>query len=109
MKELKLFGRTCSIELLIIGLVIGFIAGGYMLCGCMRYETEGFSLKANQLHKSNTDVNSLQSNTESIDFYANNKISPHCRSNAGSYGGQVCMTQEQVNLIRARGGNTTCS
>lgn len=103
MKEIKIFGKTCSVELLIIGMVIAFIAGGYLLCGSMTYSREGFDLEYNNLHTKSNDVNSLNEKPGSIDFYAKNKISPYCKSNASSYGGQVCLTEEQINTIKYRG------
>ena len=36
MNEISIFGSKCRIEIVIICLLVGFIAGGYMLCGCIR-------------------------------------------------------------------------
>ena len=36
MNEISIFGSKCRIEIIIICLLFGFIAGGYMLCGCIR-------------------------------------------------------------------------
>tara|TARA_X000001036_G_C20680402_1_gene805724 strand:- start:1781 stop:2224 length:444 start_codon:yes stop_codon:yes gene_type:complete len=34
--EISIFGSKCRIEIVIICLLVGFIAGGYMLCGCIK-------------------------------------------------------------------------
>jgi len=107
MNEISIFGKTCRIELIIIALLVGFIAGGYMLCGCMRFKQEGFNTKQS-LYKVSNDVSSLNGQQDSIAFFANNPSSPNCNSIWSTYGGKICPTEEQINLIRARGGNTTC-
>ena len=102
MNEISVFGQTCRIELIIIALLVGFIAGGYMLCGCMRFKPEGFH--TNTVTKYNNSPDS-----KSIDFFADNKSSPTCSSPWSTFGGIICPTTEQLNLIRTRGGNTTCN
>ena len=85
MNEISIFGSKCRIEIIIICLLFGFIAGGYMLCGCIRpmdkryegmeglstpqnYNNDGGNMYSWVKQVNNKDMNSLggNSNTYSV-------------------------------------------
>jgi hypothetical protein len=138
MNEISIFGSKCRIEIIIICLLFGFIAGGYMLCGCIRpmynryegmtsnpvsaplnYNSNGGEQYSwlNQVQE--TDKNTLGGNdntytpndsgNNSLAMFANTKTSPTCTGQSSGYGGVYCVTPEQKELINTRGGNRTKS
>ena len=139
MNEISIFGSKCRIEIVIICLLVGFIAGGYMLCGCIRpmnskeegmtnnpsttsndYNTNGgsqYSWLEQQQEEDNTTLggndNTYALNNTTTDgkisMFGDTKTSPTCNSSVSGYGGMYCLTPEQKNLICSRGGNRSAS
>ena len=136
MNEISIFGSKCRIEIVIICLLVGFIAGGYMLCGCMRpgrgyyegmsnpvststdYNANGGSQynwvsQAAETDKStlggndNTYVSANSDNDSLMSMFNNTKTSPTCASSLSSTGGMLCLTPEQKSFVNKRGGNRT--
>ena len=85
--DLKIFGFSCRLEVIIICLVIGFILGAHLLCSCSKIGLqEGMAMF----------------------MFADNKFKPECcPSTYTSSTGCACISQEQVNYINQRGGNRT--
>ena len=139
MNEISIFGSKCRIEIVIICLLVGFIAGGYMLCGCIRppmnnryegmtsnpvsaplnYNSNGGNQYSWLNQENETDKNTLGGNdntyipndsgNNSLAMFADTKTSPTCTSQISGYGGVYCVTPEQKSVINMRGGNRTCS
>ena len=137
MNEISIFGSKCRIEILIISLLVGFIAGGYMLCGCVRPGRsyfEGMSsnpVSTSQDYNNNggsqygwvgqeleDDKNTLGGNDNTYSpvndddsslmaMFSNTKTSPTCASSLSGKGGMFCVTPEQKTFINQRGGNRT--
>ena len=43
--EIKIFGQTLRVEIVIACVIVGYILGGYLLCSCSRITIkEGFSM-----------------------------------------------------------------
>ena len=138
MNEITIFGSKCRIEIVIICLLVGFIAGGYMLCGSTRpvisynegmtnnpattpndYNPTGGSQYSwleqhqeedNKTLGGNDNTYTLNNTDDSkISMFADTKTSPTCNSSVSGYGGMYCVTPEQKNLICSRGGNRSAS
>ena len=136
MNEISIFGSKCRIEIVIICLLFGFIAGGYMLCGCMRpsrgyyegmsnpvstsqdYNPDGGSQyswvnqsaepdKSTLGGNDNTYVSANSDNDSLMSMFNNTKTSPTCASSLSSTGGMLCLTPEQKSFVNQRGGNRT--
>jgi hypothetical protein len=137
MNEISIFGSKCRIEIVIICLLVAFIAGGYMLCGCLRpgsqyyegmtnkpvstsqdYNNNGGSQYSWVGQQMEEDKNTLGGNnntyslvdgdnTDAMAMFSNTKTSPTCASSLSGYGGMYCVTPEQTTLINQRGGNRT--
>ena len=137
MNEISIFGSKCRIEILIISLLVGFIAGGYMLCGCVRpgrsyfegmtsnpvstsqdYNVNGGSQYSWVGQELEDDKNTLGGNDNTYSpvngddsslmaMFSNTKTSPTCASSLSSSGGMLCLTPEQKSFVNQRGGNRT--
>lgn len=57
MNEISIFGSKCRIEIIIICLLAGFIAGGYMLCGCIRPIHRNYEGMTNNPSTTSNDYN----------------------------------------------------
>ena len=137
MNEISIFGSKCRIEIVIICLLVGFIAGGYMLCGCIRPGRQNFEgMTSNPVSTSQDynvnggsqyswigqelehDKNTLGGNdntyspvngedTSVMAMFSNTITSPTCASSLSGKGGMYCVSPEQMTLINQRGGNRT--
>jgi hypothetical protein len=137
MNEISIFGSKCRIEIVIICLLVGFITGGYMLCGCLRpgrsyfegmtsnpvstsqdYNNNGGSQYGWVGQELEDDKNTLGGNDNTYSpanadnsslmaMFSNTKTSPTCASSLSGKGGIYCVTPEQKTLINQRGGNRT--
>jgi len=137
MNEISIFGSKCRIEIVIVCLLVGFIAGGYMWCGCLRPGKQYFEgmtsnpVSTSQDYNNNggsqyswvgqqleDDKNTLGGNDNTyspangedstlMSMFSNTKTSPTCASSLSGKGGMYCVTPEQKTLINQRGGNRT--
>tara|TARA_B100001758_G_C18416918_1_gene620890 strand:+ start:14620 stop:15039 length:420 start_codon:yes stop_codon:yes gene_type:complete len=136
MNVISIFGSKCRIEIIIICLLVGFIAGGYMLCGCIRpnnrlfegytnnpvsapmsHNPDGgnqYSWVSQQEEEDKTtlggnDNTYMNNETDSMLVFKDTKTSSTCASQISGYGGMYCVTPEQKTIINTRGGNSNKS
>jgi hypothetical protein len=131
--QIKIIGMTCSIELIILSLVLGMILGCHVLCSCSKINIkEGMHTLGNAAldwkmgngvesswedkgeaagRATNTNTNSSLPGDE-MSFFANNKFDPTCcvapKSGYSNSSGCACLTKEQQTYIEQHGGNRTC-
>ena len=135
MNEIYVFGSKCRIEIIIISLLVGFIAGGYLLCGSLKPMSRYYEGMSNNPVTTSSDFNpsggsqyswleqhqeednttlggndntytlNNNKNDSKLSMFANTKTSPTCNSSISGYGGMYCVTPEQKKLISLRGGN----
>jgi len=128
--EVKLFGYTMRLELMILCIIIGAFMGANMLCSCAGGIREGFaagtqmvgaaldySMGGGSSDNSNSWYSSFEGNTQGLepplsegelDIFADNKSDPSCcPATYTTSTGCVCATPEQMKYLNQRGGNRT--
>lgn len=127
--------KNVRLEIVFLLVLFSFVAGSYLLCSCSRKPVmEGFrqagaagldymmckgvpgdtwggcnknGLEENKPVEGSTGEKA-DTDLESMLIFANNRISPDCcPSDASSYKGCVCITEEQKRYLGTRGGNQT--
>jgi len=129
--EVKLFGYTMRLELMILYMIIGAFMGANMFCSCAGGIREGFAAGTQMVgaaldysmgadtNNPNTWYSSFEGNTQGLqpplpegelDIFADNKSDPSCcPSTYSTSSGCVCATPEQMKYLNQRGGNRTLS
>jgi hypothetical protein len=133
--QIKIMGMSCSVELLIVSLVLGLILGCHMLCSCSKIGlVEGMQMLGNAPlnwkmgngvessweNKGESQGRNVDTNTGGsvplpegeMFFFSENKFDPTCcvapKSGYSNSLGCACLTEEQQTFITQHGGNRTC-
>jgi len=129
--EYKLLGIKFRVEILIIGVVIGMIMGGHLLCSCSKISLqEGFEIGNDMINVltdklengskkkiiSNNDssviipaeMSDLDSGILSMDFFEETNFKPEaCPNTYSSSTGCATFGPKQKLALATRGGNNT--
>ena len=129
--SLNIFGVKMSFNLqtLLLGMILGVLICRNMINGCCCGNgIEGFS-ELDEQHMDGVDgsyVNGTQSEVgdtkmssetytspekplSGLNFFAQNKTSPHCtNATYSTSSGGICLTSEQIDFLNTRGGNSFC-
>lgn len=131
--EIKVLGMKCRVELLVLAMLVGAIAGCHLLCSCSSVKVkegmegmgasldyklgdgvhgswDGKKMEKATHHLETTQGPSVPLSEGQLYFFGNNAFKPECCDPASSLAyssglGCACVTKEQVDYINKRGGN----
>ena len=134
--ELKIFGYTLRVEVLVLIAIAGTLLWCHLLCSCSRMSIkEGFDVLSpadigsgkpkvtsdswatpylTRNTKKNNSIGSYKGTVPplqggQLDMFADNAFTADCcNSSMSNSSGCACVTSEQVEYINTRGGNRTC-
>jgi hypothetical protein len=108
--NLKLFGRTCKVEVVLVCILVGFF-----LARVVFPSQEGMmtlhpgSINDNKDYQNKSDPHEITNEQEQMFMFANTKFSPDCcPATYTSSRGCACLDKKQVDFLSKRGMNQTC-